>query len=49
MMQSGCDGVFVGSQIFKDQTTKPITRRVRDMVVAVAYFDNPVCWLPWAD
>lgn len=41
MMQSGCDGVFVGSQIFKDHTTRPITKRVRAMVLAVAYFDDP--------
>lgn len=38
MMQLGCDGVFVGSGIFKSSDP---ARRARAIVKAVAYFDDP--------
>lgn len=38
MMQLGCDGVFVGSGIFKSQNP---AKRARAIVEAVAYFDDP--------
>ena len=39
MMQLGCDGVFVGSGIFK--SAKPVSR-ARAIVKATAYYKNPV-------
>ncbi len=38
MMQLGCDGVFVGSGIFKSQNAP---RRARAIVDAVAHFEDP--------
>jgi pyridoxal 5'-phosphate synthase pdxS subunit len=38
MMQLGCDGVFVGSGIFKSEDPGP---RARAIVEAVTYFDDP--------
>ena len=38
MMQLGCDGVFVGSGIFK--STEP-AKRARAIVKAIAYFSDP--------
>jgi pyridoxal 5'-phosphate synthase pdxS subunit len=38
MMQLGCDGVFVGSGIFKSQDA---ARRARAIVDAVAHYDDP--------
>ncbi len=38
MMQLGCDGVFVGSGIFKSQNP---AERARAIVEAVAYYDDP--------
>jgi pyridoxal 5'-phosphate synthase pdxS subunit len=38
MMQLGCDGVFVGSGIFK--SAEP-ARRARAIVKATAYFNDP--------
>jgi pyridoxal 5'-phosphate synthase pdxS subunit len=38
MMQLGCDGVFVGSGIFKSQNP---AKRARAIVEAVAYYDDP--------
>jgi pyridoxal 5'-phosphate synthase pdxS subunit len=38
MMQLGCDGVFVGSGIFKSQNPE---KRARAIVEAVAYYDDP--------
>lgn len=38
MMQLGCDGVFVGSGIFK--SSDPV-RRARAIVKATAYFNDP--------
>jgi len=38
MMQLGCDGVFVGSGIFKSADP---AKRARAIVEAVAYFDDP--------
>ena len=39
MMQLGCDGVFVGSGIFKSDDPK---QRARAIVKATAYFQDPV-------
>ncbi len=38
MMQLGCDGVFVGSGIFKSSNPE---QRAKAIVQAVTYFDNP--------
>lgn len=38
MMQLGCDGVFVGSGIFKSSDP---AKRAKAIVQAVAYYDNP--------
>ena len=38
MMVLGCDGVFVGSGIFKSEDSK---ERARSVVTAVTYFDDP--------
>jgi pyridoxal 5'-phosphate synthase pdxS subunit len=38
MMQMGCDGVFVGSGIFKSADPK---RRARAIVEAVAHYNDP--------
>ena len=38
MMQSGCDGVFVGSGIFMSENPK---KRVEAIVKAVTFYDNP--------
>jgi pyridoxal 5'-phosphate synthase pdxS subunit len=38
MMSLGCDGVFVGSGIFKSADPK---KRAEAIVKAVTYFDNP--------
>ncbi len=38
MMQLGCDGVFVGSGIFKSETP---AKRARAIVKATAYFNDP--------
>jgi pyridoxal 5'-phosphate synthase pdxS subunit len=38
MMQLGCDGVFVGSGIFKSSDP---ARRARAIVKATAYFNDP--------
>jgi pyridoxal 5'-phosphate synthase pdxS subunit len=38
MMQLGCDGVFVGSGIFKSENP---TRRARAIVMATAFHDDP--------
>ncbi|MBI5152691.1 pyridoxal 5'-phosphate synthase lyase subunit PdxS [Candidatus Peregrinibacteria bacterium] len=38
MMQMGCDGVFVGSGIFK--SSDPL-KRARAIVIAVAHYNNP--------
>lgn len=38
MMTLGCDGVFVGSGIFKAEDPR---ERARSMVVAVSYYDDP--------
>ncbi len=38
MMTLGCDGVFVGSGIFKAEDSK---ERARSVVVAVTYYDDP--------
>jgi len=38
MMQLGCDGVFVGSGIFKSGDP---AKRARAIVKATAYFDDP--------
>ena len=38
MMQLGCEGVFVGSGIFKSQDA---ARRARAIVDAVAHYDDP--------
>ena len=38
MMALGCDGVFVGSGIFKSEDPK---ERARSVVAAVTYFDDP--------
>jgi len=38
MMQLGCDGVFVGSGIFKSNNPE---KRAKAIVQAVTYFDNP--------
>ena len=39
MMQLGCDGVFVGSGIFKSSDPE---KRARAIVLAVTYFNDPV-------
>jgi pyridoxal 5'-phosphate synthase pdxS subunit len=39
MMQLGCDGVFVGSGIFKSADP---AKRARAIVKATAYFNDPV-------
>ncbi len=39
MMQLGCDGVFVGSGIFKSENPE---KRARAIVEATAYFNDPV-------
>ena len=38
MMQLGCDGVFVGSGIFKSENPQ---KRAKAIVEAVMYYDNP--------
>ena len=38
MMTLGCDGVFVGSGIFKSEDSR---ERARSVVTAVTYFDDP--------
>jgi len=38
MMQLGCDGVFVGSGIFKSEDPAP---RARAIVEAVTFYDTP--------
>ena len=38
MMQLGCDGVFVGSGIFKSDNPE---KRARAIVLATTYYDNP--------
>jgi len=38
VMQLGCDGVFVGSGIFKSENPE---KRARAIVTAVAYYDDP--------
>jgi len=38
MMQLGCDGVFVGSGIFKSEEPE---KRARAIVLAVTYYDDP--------
>lgn len=39
MMQLGCDGIFVGSGVFKSQDP---TKRARAIVAATTYFKDPV-------
>ena len=39
MMQLGCDGVFVGSGIFKSDNPQ---KRAEAIVKAVTYYNNPV-------
>ena len=39
MMQLGCDGVFVGSGIFKSDNPQ---KRAKAIVKAVTYYNNPV-------
>ena len=38
MMQLGCDGVFVGSGIFKSDNPE---KRARAIVLATTYYDDP--------
>jgi pyridoxal 5'-phosphate synthase pdxS subunit len=38
LMQLGCDGVFVGSGIFKSENPE---KRARAIVKAVAHYDDP--------
>ena len=38
MMQLGCDGIFVGSGIFKSEDP---AKRARAIVKATAYFNDP--------
>ncbi|KAK4233035.1 SOR/SNZ family-domain-containing protein [Achaetomium macrosporum] len=40
MMQLGCDGVFVGSGIFKDATPEEATKRARAIVKATASYTD---------
>ncbi|KAK3307228.1 putative pyridoxine biosynthesis protein [Chaetomium strumarium] len=40
MMQLGCDGVFVGSGIFKDATPEEAAKRARAIVKATAYYTD---------
>ncbi|KAJ7168228.1 vitamin B6 biosynthesis protein [Mycena crocata] len=41
MMQLGCDGVFVGSGIFKAPDAESAAKRARAIVQAVTHYNNP--------